>query len=94
MYSFGEVVDKFLMNGVRVRRAAWVEGVFIFLVKGSTFNVNRAPLLGHYPAGTQITYHPHIDMCLQTGEICVWGINQEDVLESDWETYITEDKVE
>jgi len=36
--------------------------MFVFLVPGSVFKVNRAPLLGIYPEGTEINYHAHVDM--------------------------------
>ena len=46
---------KQMWDGARVRRAGWNgKGMFLFLVPGSTFVVNRPPLLGIYPAGTVI----------------------------------------
>lgn len=72
--------------GNRMRRSGWNgKGVFIFLVLGSTFQVNRAPLLGMYPAGTTINYHAHVDMKTATGEIVPWVCSQSDLLATDWE---------
>jgi hypothetical protein len=43
-----------IKTGKRVRRAGWNgKGMFIFLVPGSKFEVNRQPLLGIYPEGTE-----------------------------------------
>ena len=75
--------------GARVRRKGWNgKGMFIFLVPGSTFKVNRPPLLGIYDEGTEITYHSHIDMCTADGTVVPWLASQTDLLASDWETCI------
>lgn len=58
--------------------------MFLFLVKGSTFQVNRPPLLGIYPEGTTIDYRPHIDMRTADGKIVPWVASQSDMLDSDW----------
>ncbi len=76
-----------LKNGKRVTRRGWNgKGMFLFLVLGSTFIVNRAPLLGIYPEGTEITYQPHIDMKTADGRIVPWIASQSDLLDNDWET--------
>lgn len=50
-------------QGRRVARAGWNgRDMFIFLVPGSTFAVNRPPLLGIYSEGEKVDYHAHIDM--------------------------------
>ena len=73
-------------NGVRVRRAGWNgKGMFLFLVPGSTFKVNRAPLLGIYPEGTEIKYHAHVDMKTAQGDVVPWNASQPDLLAMDWE---------
>lgn len=60
--NFGEALEN-VKQGKKVARTGWNgKGMFIFLVNGSTFTVNRAPLLGIYPEGTQINYHAHVDM--------------------------------
>ena len=74
-----------LKEGSKVARSGWNgKGMFIFLVPGSTFKVNRPPLLGIYPEGTTINYHAHIDMKTVNGEIVPWVASQSDLLEEDW----------
>lgn len=86
--NFGKALER-LHNGDRVARTGWNgKGMFIFLVPGSTFQVNRPPLLGIYPLGTTITYQPHIDMKTASGEVQVWTASQSDVLATDWELVI------
>ena len=71
--------------GYKVARDGWNgEDMFLFLVPGSTFKVNRPPLLGIYPEGTKIDYHAHIDMKTTTGEIVPWIASQSDLLAEDW----------
>ena len=78
---------KEMQNGSRVRRDGWNgKGMFLFLVPGSTFTVNRAPLLGIYPPGTVVDYHPHVDMKTATGGIVPWLCSQTDLLATDWES--------
>ena len=59
--------------------------MFLFLVPGSVFEVNRAPLLGIYPAGTKINYHSHVDMKTADGYVVPWLCSQTDLLATDWE---------
>ncbi len=83
--NFGQAVEV-LKAGGRVARAGWNgKRMFLFLVPGSTFKVNRAPLLGIYPEGTEINYCPHIDMKTADGRIVPWLASQTDVLAEDWE---------
>lgn len=78
---------KQMHNGSRVCRAGWNgQGMFLFLVPGSQFEVNRAPLLGIYPAGTVINYRPHVDMKTVDGQIVPWLCSQSDLLATDWRT--------
>ena len=58
--------------------------MFIFLVNGSQFKVNRAPLLGIFPDGTDINYNPHIDIKYQDGTIGVWTPSMNDLMAEDW----------
>lgn len=82
--SFGDTI-KMLEVGLKVARAGWNgKDMFLFLVPGSTFTVNRPPLLGIYPEGTKIDYRPHIDMRTATGEIVPWIASQSDILSKDW----------
>ena len=77
---------KQMHNGDRVRRAGWNgKGMFLFLVPGSTFKVNRPPLLGIYPEGTEIKYHAHVDMKTADGKVVPWLCSQTDMLAVDWE---------
>lgn len=75
-----------LKEGYKVARTNWNgKDMFIFLVPGSTFKVNRAPLLGIYPEGTEIKYHGHIDMKTADGQVVPWLCSQTDMLATDWE---------
>lgn len=83
-YTFSEALN-FLRQGKKVARTNWNgKDMFLFLVPGSTFQVNRPPLLGIYPEGTVINYRPHIDMKTVNGEIVPWVASQTDLLECDW----------
>ena len=83
--TFGEALVE-IKQGKKVARKGWNgKNMFIFLVPGSTFKVNRPPLLGIYPEGTEINYHAHIDMRTAQGQIVPWVASQSDLLEEDWE---------
>ena len=76
----------YVKNGKKMQRQGWNgKGMFIFLVPGSTFKVNRPPLLGIYPEGTEINYHAHIDMRTADGQIVPWLASQSDLLANDWQ---------
>lgn len=82
--NFGDAIVH-LKAGQKVARANWNgKDMFLFLVPGSTFTVNRPPLLGIYPEGTTINYRPHVDMRTANGEIVPWVCSQSDMLEDDW----------
>lgn len=84
LLSFGEALS-FLKAGEKVSRIGWNgKGMFLFLVPGSHFKVNRPPLLGIYPEGTGINYRSHIDMKTVDGEIVPWVASQTDLLAEDW----------
>lgn len=77
-----------LKAGDRVQRIGWNgKGMFVFLVAGSTFKVNRPPLLGIYPEGTEIRYHGHVDMKTADGMVVPWLCSQTDMLAEDWQIY-------
>lgn len=83
--NFGMAIDA-LKAGHKVARKGWNgKKMFLFLVPGSNFKVNRPPLLGIYPEGTEIVYCPHIDMKTADGSIVPWLASQTDVLAEDWE---------
>lgn len=80
-----------LRVGDRVARLGWNgKGMFLFLVPGSHFKVNRAPLLGIYPEGTGIDYRPHIDMRTAQGDVVPWVASQSDLLADDWYIVVPE----
>lgn len=82
--DFGDAI-KAVKQGNKIARMGWNgKGMFLFLVPGSTFKVNRAPLLGIYPEGTEINYCPHIDMKTADDKIVPWLASQSDVLAEDW----------
>jgi len=82
--TFGQAIH-YLKQGFKVAREGWNgKAMFLFLVEGSTFKVNRKPLLGIYPEGTTINYNPHIDMKTADGSIVPWLASQTDVLAEDW----------
>ena len=84
LLDFGEALE-LLKQRKKVARSGWNgKGMFVFLVPGSVFKVNRAPLLGIYPEGTEITYHAHIDMKTADNQIVPWLASQTDVLAEDW----------
>lgn len=71
--------------GDKISRQGWNgKGMFVFLVPGSTFVVNRPPLLGIYPDGTSVNYHAHLDMRTADGQIVPWLASQTDLLADDW----------
>lgn len=83
-HDFGWAIAA-LKVGSRVARLGWNgKSMFLFLVPGSVFKVNRAPLLGIYPEGTEIAYQPHIDMKTAQGTVVPWLASQSDVLADDW----------
>ncbi len=71
--------------GKLLKRSGWNgKDQFVFLVNGSQFKINRAPLLGIFTEGTEINYRPHIDMKYQDGSIGVWMASMGDVMAEDW----------
>lgn len=83
--DFGDAI-KLVKGGARMRRIGWNgKDMFIFLVPGSRFKVNRPPLLGIYPEGTEIDYHGHVDMKTAQGYVVPWQPSQADMLAADWQ---------
>lgn len=83
--DFSDALDE-IKAGSLVRRRGWNgKGMFLFLVPGSTFQVNRPPLSVIFEEGTEINYHAHIDMRTADGQIVPWNASQTDLLASDWE---------
>lgn len=87
MFDFSTAL-MLLKEGRRVCRSGWNgKGMFIFLVNGSTFTVNREPLLSILGEGTEVEYHAHIDMKTAQGYVVPWLASQADLLDDDWQEY-------
>ena len=83
--TFGHAVE-ILKQGRKVARTGWNgKGMFVYLVAGSSFAVNRHPLLGIYEEGTMIDYRPHIDIKGADGSVSTWAPSIGDVLADDWQ---------
>jgi len=83
--SFSEALD-LIKSGKLLQREGWNgKGMFVFLVQGSRFQVNRAPLNAIFPGGTTIDYNAHIDMRTAQGRIVPWLASQDDLLSDDWQ---------
>jgi hypothetical protein len=84
-FGIGQAVKE-MNDGKLVQRAGWNgKGMFLFLVQGSKFTVNRAPLNVIFPEGTEINYCPHVDMRTADGKIVPWLCSQTDLLATDWQ---------
>lgn len=84
-FDFGLAIHA-LKSGERVRRTGWNgKGMFLFLVPGSQFKVNREPLLSIMGEGAVVDYHAHIDMKTAQGYVIPWLASQADMLAMDWE---------
>jgi hypothetical protein len=82
--NFGVAIEA-LKTGKKVTRKGWNgSGMFLYLVPGSTFKVNREPLLSIYEEGTEINYRPHIDLKTADGSIATWSPSGSDALAEDW----------
>lgn len=89
MSNFSQALE-WIKDGEKVYRNGWNgRDMFVFLVSGSTFTVNRPPLLGIYPEGTVINYNPHIDIKGANGSISTWGPSIGDVLAEDWNVHVS-----
>ena len=84
LMDFGDAVRS-LKAGKLVARSGWNgKNMFLFLVKGSTFTVNREPLLSILGEGTEVQYHAHVDMKTAQGTVVPWLCSQTDLLAEDW----------
>ena len=82
--NFGQAIEV-LKTGNKVTRVGWNgKDMFLFLVQGSQFKVNRPPLLGIYPEGTEINYRPHLDIKNVDGSIATWVPSITDLMAEDW----------
>lgn len=82
--DFGKALAA-IKEGKRVSREGWNgKNMFLFLVPGSQFKVNREPLLSIMGEGTVVDYHAHIDMKTAQGYVVPWLSSQADMLSDDW----------
>lgn len=82
--DYGEALLR-LKNGERLAREGWNgKDMFVFLVPGSVFKVNREPLLSILGEGTEVTYRAHIDIKNADGSIAVWVASVTDTMADDW----------
>jgi hypothetical protein len=82
--NFSEALAS-LKEGKRVQRSGWNgKGMFVFLVAGSNFKVNREPLLSIMGEGAEVTYCPHIDMKTADNKVVPWFASQTDIMADDW----------
>ena len=83
--NFSQALE-LIKQGKKLTRSNWNgKGMFVYLVEGSNFTVNRAPLNVIYSEGTEITYRPHIDLKAADGTCGVWSISNNDALAEDWQ---------
>lgn len=82
--NFGNALEA-LKSGKRVAREGWIgKGMFLYLVSGSTFTVNREPLMSILGEGAEVQYHAHVDMKTAQGYVVPWLCSQADMLAEDW----------
>lgn len=82
--TFGLAIEA-LKLGKKVARKGWNGAdMFLYLVQGSEFEVNRPPLNTIYPEGTKVKYRPHIDLKTADGSIATWSPSGSDALAEDW----------
>lgn len=85
--NFSQALDA-IKEGKRVGRREWKNARYVFLVAGSEFEVNRAPLNQFFAEGTKVSYRPHIDMCGADDTIGTWSPSMVDIMAEDW--YVVE----
>lgn len=81
---------RLVKNGQLMARKGWNgrqagNTMFIYLVAGSNFKVNRPPLSTIFPEGTNISYQPHIDLRTAQATCVTWLASMSDLLAGDWE---------
>lgn len=75
----------FVKAGFTMKREGWNgKNQFIYLVKGSKFDVNIEPLTNFFDLGTTIKYRAHIDMKYEDGSCGVWSPSMGDLMAEDW----------
>lgn len=82
--GFGDALAV-LRDGGKVARRGWNgKDMYLYLVTGGTFIVNRPPLTRHIGLGESATYRDHIDMRTVDGSLVPWVASQSDLLAWDW----------
>lgn len=82
--GFGQALA-YIKAGCKLTREGWNgKGMFVYLVPGSKFTVNRPPLNAVYAEGTEINYRSHIDLKAADGTCGVWSPSNTDLLAVDW----------
>lgn len=81
--SFSSALN-LILEGKRVGRKSWKNAKYVFLVQGSKFVVNRAPLNQFFSEGTEVSYNSHIDILNADDSVSTWSPSNGDVLASDW----------
>jgi len=85
--NFSEALE-LIKQGKKLTRTGWNgKNMFVYLVHGSEFEINRAPLNAVFQMGTKIKYRPHIDLKAADGTCGVWSISNNDALAEDWEIF-------
>ncbi len=85
--NFGEALD-LIKSGYKLQRSEWnYKNEFIYLVRGSTFEVNRPPLNAIFEDGYKASYRSHIDIKYQDDSMGCWVASQTDMLAEDWEIF-------
>lgn len=86
--NFSQALESIKL-GAKATRAGWNgKGMYVYLVSGSEFVVNRKPLNEILPEGTVVNYRPHLDMKYADGTFGVWLASQSDILADDWQIVI------
>lgn len=83
--KFEEILPS-LRTGSLAARMAWDSHTnrYIYFVRGSRFNVNRAPLSEILPFDAEVEYTGHIDIHLGSNTFTPWVATHEDLLADDW----------
>jgi Protein of unknown function (DUF2829) len=84
-YDFSDAL-RLLKEGHCLARQGWNgKNQFVYMVSGSTFQVNRRPLLGIFSEGFTVEYLPHLDMWNAQGKAVPWLASQGDLFADDWQ---------
>jgi hypothetical protein len=82
--TFGLAIEA-LKLGKKVARKGWNgANMYCYLVQGSTFKVDREPLMSILGEGTVVNYRPHIDLKTADGSVATWSPSGSDALAEDW----------